>query len=358
MNKKISTCNLAMFISLLVLVFGVWYNTIYPLFYLNLQFVGIIVTIPYFSFGLFYGFVKYPLFLKKYTSEPVYGNKIAQRNLDWFGKLLTILFYPERSKFESFFSETQISLYRYYSNCYFKWENDNAKAIHKFLDFIVMTVLSIIYGIGCYICHKYLIGTIIVIAILFPVILVLKEISKYVLSVKVDEKNKKDVRIKVNYSNFHLGNKKVLGKALILNNSILISNEIYKNDEIIYEYVVSHEEGHLKDFLAKFIFSLRIFLSSFMCILPLILYFTLNTLVLAILPTFLYIYLVVLFRCKINQKIELNADIYALNDIGQEKLIFALELLAEKESGIYLKNKGLSFDKRIKEINEYVKKAK
>ena len=62
-------------------------------------------------------------------------------------------------------------------------------------------------------------------------------------------------------------------------------------------------------------------------------------------------------RFKIFKNHE-NADIYALNDIGQEKLIFALELLAEKESGIYLKNKGLSFDKRIKEINEYIKKAK
>ncbi len=358
MKKTISTCNISCFSSYLVLLMGIWFNTIYPLFK-TLNGVFIFISIPYFFFGLLYAFLKYPWFLKdNILEERVYGNKVAQHNLNWFSKLVIILFNPERSKFESLFSLTTISLYRHYSNCNFKWKNNNAKIIHKLLDFIIMIVLSTVYGLGCYIWHKYLIGGIIVIAILFPVMLLLQEISRYALSVKVDEKNKKNVRIKVNYSNFHLGNKKILGKALILHNSILVSSEIYKKDDIVYEYVVSHEEGHLEDFLAKFIFIMRIFLSSFMCIFPLILYFILNSLILAVLPTFLYIFSVIAFRRRINERIELNADIYALKDIGQEKLMFALELLSDKDNEIYLKNKGLNFDERIKRINEYIKKTK
>lgn len=304
-------------------------------------------------------YIKAPLFVKMQNEETVdfsQWEKHISKNLGWLANISFALLTAEPSRFVSFFSNTKLTFFTKGRLSKFTWENAPVKPIHRFLDFVLLLVLMpIVYLFASDLFSFFLNGGLFV--FIFLVFFRFRKVINYsFFSVNVG--CEKGIKINVMYPYSTVRSRyKMYGFANQFNNEVFITEDTFRLNQIIKEYTIAHEMGHLKDrkkFIAYSIFSLIPL--ACVTILP----FMLKG-YLAFIPVVTYILYRCTFEYLINEKIELEADKYALKELGKERCLEALDLMSKNSTNCSTSRKNLfSFcvplKRRIKFINEYKEK--
>ena len=317
------------------------------------------------SLGIFV-YIKFPLWVNESENElnDCYDESYSQK-VNWIKCLYYSIFSIEQSKVASFSSGITLTLSKKGNIINYSLKNNKIKTIHRIFDFLLLIILSIIAYFAVIWATDYDWKFGFVLCIICLIVALKNHIIRYSMSIPVGERYGYNLRIVYPYSTLYHQKFKTLGIIFPFRKAIIISHEVYSDNTDVHDYVIAHERGHIEDNKANFAmcFILAIFL----------IYLTLGPYILpllgnnyfAIIPIVtLYIYNITI-GYKIRERSELCADEYAINALGKEKVLKALNLLQEKsmssnkqESMLTLIFKPIPIERRIQFANEYAKNQK
>lgn len=312
--------------------------------------------------------IRFPLFIKnnvEQVDEAAYENKF-ETNISCLKKLIYILFTLETSFIPSFFSNSTLRLYTKGRICKSVLFHSKPTLINKFHDIFLMSILTFLSFVCASVIVKINVISFVVIDIIILLLLDKRNLLMYALSVNVKQKDGLNINVVCPYSSSQIKIFKYYGIAFL--NTILITQDTFRLNPIIKDYVIAHEIGHIKNKYMSWINRASvIFNVFFVTITPYILHdvFNFKSPLILFMPLLLYLFYTMTIGYFIIEKSELLADEFAVNELGYEKCIEALNLMAQENSAPRKRNimvtlfvKEVSFSRRIKFINDCVKKGK
>ena len=329
-NKVLSTSNLFLSIAFLVIsikLFGaslldvdMYYHPILSCILVFFSLLEIIIAI-----GFLY--IKFPIYVPQQSFNVDANREIVKKSIRWWECFYTALFSLEPSQYISFFAENNIILFKDYNNRYiFKFENKESKVIHKILDLLLVSIfLGILMLIIFYIdnTHNWKFG----LAVFMFGIILFFNIRVYgkIFSVVIDQSNKCKVSVMFPKTRNRFSIFKFYGLAC-LKNTVLITYEVLNSDKIIYDYVVAHEQGHLKDRKLLLYYIPSVLWLAYLSMSPY--FFSYIGMQFMIWINFLIYYI---YSHKLGYALKMYseniADTYAVKILGKEKCLKALKLL-------------------------------
>lgn len=362
MNKKIfSTANFTMLFVNLVFIFCIIFNN-----HWNIDLTEkILFAVSAMIFAAL-AIVRFPLFIEdknEQVNETFYSNKY-ENNISWLKKLIYILLTLEISYIPSIFSVSKLQLYMKGRICKFILLHNKPKFIHKFYDICLMIILAFLAIIFANILINVDIFSFLILAIIILILLERKNLLMYSLSTNVGQKDGVNINVVYPYSSSQVKIFKYYGITFL--NTVLITQDAFRLNPVIKNYVVMHEMGHIKNKCISLIRRITVtFNVFFVTLMPCILHdcFGINKPFILFLPLILFCLYTMTIGYYITEKSELLADKFAVNILGYEKCIEALNLLNKENPTFENKNpirklfiRDISFNRRIKFVNDYAKK--
>lgn len=323
--------------------------------------IAIICLVPMLiCFGIFV-YIKFPLYIntsQEETFDTEFYDNIYEQNLGWFRCLFFALFTAEKSEFVSFFSGATIKLHTKDSICKFIWENKQTKFIHRLLDFaLLLFLLPIAYLVATgLLSHGFKSGLFIFIA--YTVWILRKTILFYFFSINVSTVDQYKINVVYPYSTISNRLSKIYGMAGCLTKTIFITDDTFRLNQTIKDYVIAHEMGHIKNRKISFInHAFFIFVLAYLTIGPDVFGEIINNQFAVLIPIITFLIFAIPLRRYLYEKTELNADKCALQIIGKEKCLEALNLI-KKDCGVKNSNKSwwspqIPLERRIQFIKDY-----
>lgn len=335
-NKILSTPNLFLFIAFLVIaikLFGVsllGYVDMYyhPILSCILVFLSLLEIIIMFVFL----YIKFPIYVYKQNFNVNINGEVVKKRIKWWECFYTVLFSLEPSQYISFFAENNIILFKDDNNKYvFTFENKDSKIIHKILDLLLVSIFSgILLLIIFYIknINNWKFGLAVFI---FSVILFFnKRIYGKVFSIMIAQNNKCKIKVMLPKTRNNFISFKFYGLAC-LKNTILITCDVLNGNKIIYDYIVAHEQGHLKDKKLLLYYISSIVWIAYLSMSPY--FFSYIGMRFMIWINFLIYHL---YSQKLGYALKIYseniADVYAVKTLGKEKCLKALQLLNQSHN--------------------------
>lgn len=305
-------------------------------------------------------YVKFPLFINVSQEETLnkdFYDEIYEQNLGWFKCLFFVLFTAEKSNFVSFFSGATIKLHIKGRICKFTWDNRPAKLVHRLLDFTLLLVfLPIAYLVATgLLSSTWKFGLFIFIA--YTLLSFRKIILFYFLSINVSTVDQYKINVVYPYSTIRNHLYKLYGMAGCLTRTIFIMDDTFRLNQTIKDYVIAHEMGHMKNRKVIFInHTFFIFLLAYLTIGPDVFSGIIKSQFAFLIPIITFLIFAIPLRRYSYEKTELNADKYALQTIGKEKCLEALNAMKKdnvKQSNKSWLSRSIPLERRIQFIKDY-----
>ncbi len=321
----------------------------YPLFF---QIIFLIIA---FSFGIAL-YIKAPLFVKKQkfseVDETCKWELSVSKSLGWLASFSVAMLTFEPSYFVSFFSGIKINFFSSGRICKFTLEEKAVKGIHRFLDFVLLLILTpMVYLITNELFYlSWKLGFFIFMMSVF--LYFRREIIYTFFSLNIGKSENAKINVIYPYSTLR-SRYRLYGYTNQFKNMVFITEKTFKANQVMKDYVIAHELGHLKDkkriILHKMFF---LVLLVFLTVVP----FCLDE-VLAFIPLLLFFLYNSTVGRLISEKVEFTADKYALKKLGKKSCLEALSLMSKENANasppIALFSNYISLNRRIKFINDY-----
>jgi len=309
---------------------------------------------------------KYPLIVKiknENLEDSEYDN-IYFKNIGFWSCLYIGFFdfFLKQSDLISLFSGINLKLRTANRRCKFIYIADTAKLKHRFCDIILTVVSSVLIFFFGKAFSKYDTVFGIVLAIATVLFVYRKVFLNYIYSVNVGKHEGYRLNVMYNYNIFDGIFSNIYGLAYDSNQSILLHRDVYCGGDILKNYILAHEEGHLltKNRKMSFFITVIFVISSFLGIAgpTIISDFWPMKKWLTWIPTILYFGFLLIFNFLVSSKNnngEFKADRYAVSKIGKDAVLDGLKII--KNDNLYRKSgmkiSGTSLDRRIEFIEHY-----
>ena len=153
------------------------------------------------------------------------------------------------------------------------------------------------------------------------------------------------------------------GFANCLKNDILINQKVFSGGEILKQYILAHEEGHLKTVNRKKSVAILSFFLSFTFLFFLsegiLVQLGIENIMIILTPLALYlIFLIIISIISLNyiKHNEILADVYAIKKIGKEAVFDGLSVIVnDNKFSKNLNISGISAHKRLEFVKTFEK---
>lgn len=322
--------------------------------------VAIICLVPMLIFFGIFVYIKFPLFIntsQEKTFDTDFYDNIYEQNLGWFKCLFFALFTAEKSNFVSLFSGVTIKLHVKDRICKFTWKNKKTKFIHRLLDFTLLFILIpiaylLVLGLLSFEWKSGLF-----IFIIFTLFSFRKIILFYFFSINVNTIDEYKINVVYPYSTVRTILYKRYGTAGCFKKTVFITDDTFRLNQTIKDYVIAHEMGHIKNRKGIFIhYVFFVLLIAYLSMGPYIFGEMMNNDFAYFIPIITYLIYRMTWGYRIHEKMELDADKYALQKIGKEKCLEALNVMKKdsgKQSNKNWLSRAIPLERRIQFIKDY-----
>ena len=357
-QKIFSTANLVLWFFCIAL-FSVFFYKVHDLIFELPLFSIIIFSIIAVSLGVSIC-LKAPLFVNNSDNSNINDSlydKRESKNLGFLGCLSFALLTLEPSCFVSFFSGVKLSLCSKDRICKFACENKKTKFIHRLLDFTLLFILIPI-------AYLLVLGLLsfgwksgLCIFIIFTFLNFRKSILFYFLGIQVDTIDGYKINVIYPHRTVRTILYKMYGFAGCFTKTVFITDDTFRLNQTIKDYVIAHEMGHIKNRKGIFIhYVFFVLLIAYLSMGPDIFGEMMNNYFAYFIPIITYLIYKMTLGYRIHEKMELDADKYALQKIGKEKCLEALNVMKKdsvKQSNKNWLSRSIPLERRIQFIKDY-----
>lgn len=361
-EKTFSSANLFFLCTISIILFGYYYYGWKRIKLVNPGTANAIFIIMILAIS-FWLLVKFPLFVKKHSDTLTY-DEVHSKKINLLSKIYSgLVNWTVPCQYVSFFTNMTLSAGIKNRDCSLALNEDPVKPRHRVCD-LILTIFSCLLML--FITPEFSKVGILFGFISFALSMLFffrNLILSRIFSVNIGLYKSYNLSIMYQYGFVNNFTPSQYGFANCLKNDILISQKVFSGGETLKQYILAHEEGHLKTVnRKKSIAILSVFLSfTFLFFLSegILVQLGIENVMIILIPLALYlvfliiISLISLSYCKRN---EILADVYAIKKIGKEAVFDGLSAIVnDNKFSKNLNISGISVNRRLEFVKTFEK---